>query len=108
MPHEISLLPAQKMDAANLWTAVCSCGGYQSSPGTEHQARKAGSDHASAMVEKETTAPPGVLTAFNGRARMCAGGCGLAAADGDVFCPGCREGHEANRTYDDPDRFGGP
>lgn len=39
--------------------------------------------------------------------RPCSGGCGLAAADGDVFCPGCRDGHERDRTYSDPDRLAG-
>lgn len=30
-------------------------------------------------------------------ARACAGGCGLAAEPGDVFCAGCRDGHERDR-----------
>jgi hypothetical protein len=31
------------------------------------------------------------------RVRMCAGGCQLAAEEGDIFCQGCREGHERDR-----------
>lgn len=48
------------------------------------------------------------IASLTSSGRPCTGGCGLATADGDVFCPGCREGHEAARTYDDPDRLGGP
>ena len=43
----------------------------------------------------------------DGQARLCAEGCGLLATDGDRYCEGCRDGHERNRTYDDPDRLGG-
>lgn len=31
------------------------------------------------------------------RARLCMGACGLAAEPGDIFCTGCREGHDRDR-----------
>lgn len=36
------------------------------------------------------------------RPRVCAGGCGLGAEPGDIFCEGCRDGHNRDLLFAGP------
>ena len=48
--HTCTVVPAPKMDAPKLVAAVCSCGQYQSSPGSESRVRAAHAHHAAAKL----------------------------------------------------------
>lgn len=42
--------------------------------------------------------PADTQVVLMGNVRTCVGGCGLPPAERDVFCAGCREGHERDRV----------
>ena len=56
-PHQISIVPAHKMDTPGLFAAVCSCGEYRSAPDGESGARKAGEQHVAAKHGRGDSAP---------------------------------------------------
>lgn len=49
--HTASIVPSPKMDTQSLVAAVCSCGGYRSSPGGSHAVSSAHKHHHLAKME---------------------------------------------------------
>lgn len=49
MNHELTIIPAPKMDTPSLVAAQCSCG-YRSGSGTEHTVRKSWRQHADTKI----------------------------------------------------------